>query len=206
MRFLLPPNFNQEAKYVDYYLEEIAVIVLKVLIGIVLLLVGRKLFWLYVAAIGFVVAMDMAARLFPGPEAGTVTVVAVVAGLVAGVIGALLAIFLQQVAVGVAGFLAGGYIILSLLDVFGLGEMTALAWVLAFVGAVVGLILALVLLEWALIVLSSLSGAGLIAQSIDLSRPLAVLVFVVALVVGIVVQARMWSKGGSESESTYREA
>jgi hypothetical protein len=167
------------------------VIVLRVLIGIVLLLVGRKLFWFFVAAMGFVVAMDLMMRLFPGPEAGAVTLVALVAGLVAGVIGALLAIFLQRASVGIAGFLAGGYIVLSLLDVFGLGEMTILAWVLAFVGAVVGLVLALALLEWALIVLSSLSGAGLIAQSIDLSRPLAALVFVVALVVGIVVQARM---------------
>jgi hypothetical protein len=178
--------------------KEIAVIVLKVLIGIVLLLVGRKLFWFFVAAMGFIVAMDLMVRLFPGPEAGAVTLVALVAGLATGVIGALLAIFLQQVSVGVAGFLAGGYVVLSLLDVFGLGEMTILTWVLAFVGAVAGLVLALALLEWALIVLSSLSGAGLIAQSIDLSRPVATLAFVVALGVGIVVQARMLREERSE--------
>jgi hypothetical protein len=163
------------------------VIVLRILIGIALLLLGRKLFWLFVAAIGFVVAMDLVVRLFPE----SATLIAVVAGLAAGVIGALLAIFLQQVAVGLAGFLAGGYIILSLVEAFGLGEMTVLAWVLAIVGGIVGLILALALLDWALIVLSSLSGASLIAQSVDLRRPLTVLVFVVALVVGIVVQARV---------------
>jgi hypothetical protein len=55
-------------------------------------------------------------------------------------------------------------------------------------------VLALVLLEWALIVLSSLSGAGLIAQSAGLNRSLAVLVFVIALIVGIVVQGRMLSR------------
>jgi hypothetical protein len=170
----------------------VVVIVLRILIGIVLLLLGRKLFWLFVAAIGFVVAMDLVVRLFPE----SATLIAVVAGLVAGVIGALLAIFLQKAAVGVAGFLAGGYIILSLVDGFGLGEMTALGWVLAFVGGIVGLILALALLDWALIVLSSLSGAGLIAQSIDLSRPLTALVFIIALVVGIVVQARMLRREG----------
>jgi hypothetical protein len=137
-------------------------------------------------------------RLFPGSEAGAATLVALVVGLAAGVIGALLAIFLQRVSVGVAGFLAGGYVALSLLDVFGLGETTIPAWVLAFVGAVVGLVLALALLEWALIVLSSLSGASLIAQSIDLSRPAAVLAFVVALSVGIVVQARMLREEGAE--------
>jgi hypothetical protein len=174
-------------------------VVFQVLLGIVMLLFGRKLFWLFVAAIGFIVAMDLTMRLFPG--SGAVTVVALVAGLVAGVIGALLAIFLQQAAVGVVGFLAGGYIVLGLLDIFGLGQMTTLAWVLAFVGAIVGLVLALGLLEWALILLSSLSGASLIDQSIDLSRPVTVLVFVVALVVGIVVQAGMLGQERYQGES-----
>jgi len=166
----------------------------KILIGIVLLLWGRKVFWLFVAGIGFVVAMDLVTRLFAGPQAETMTLIALVAGLVAGVIGALLAIFLQRVAVGVAGFLAGGYIVLSFLEIVGAGEMTALSWVLAFVGGIIGLVLALVLLEWALIVLSSLSGAGLIAQSAGLNRSLAVLLFVVALIIGIVVQGRMLSR------------
>jgi hypothetical protein len=167
-------------------------IVLSILIGIALLLLGRKLFWLFVAAIGFVVAMELVVRLFPE----SALLIAVVAGLVAGVIGALLAVFLQQVAVGVTGFLAGGYVILGLVEAFGLGGMTILAWVLAIAGGVVGLILALALLDWALIVLSSLSGAALIVQSIDLSRPLTALVFVIALAVGVVVQARMLQREG----------
>jgi hypothetical protein len=167
--------------------------VLKILIGIALLLLGRKIFWLFVAGMGFVVAMDLVTRLFVGSQAEALTPIALVAGLVAGVIGALLAIFLQRVAVGVVGFFAGGYVVLSFLEIIGAGEMTALLWVLAFVGGIIGLVLALVLLEWALIVLSSLSGAGLIAQSAGLSRSLAVLVFVIALIVGIVVQGRMLS-------------
>jgi hypothetical protein len=66
------------------------VIVLKILIGIVLLLLGRKLFWLFVAAMDFIVAMSLLVRLFPDPEAGSVPFVALVAGLAAGLIGALL--------------------------------------------------------------------------------------------------------------------
>jgi hypothetical protein len=167
---------------------------LKILIGIALLLLGRKIFWLFVAGMGFVVAMDLVTRLFVGPQTEALTPIALVVGLVAGVIGALLAIFLQRVAIGVVGFLAGGYIVLSFLEIIGIGEITALSWVLAFVGGIIGLVLALVLLEWALIMLSSLSGAGLIAQSAGLNRPLAVLVFVIALIVGIVVQGRMLSR------------
>jgi hypothetical protein len=170
------------------------VFVLKILIGIALLLLGRKIFWLFVAGMGFVVAMDLVTRLFVGPQAEALTPIALVAGLVAGVIGALLAILLQRVAVGVVGFLAGGYVVLSFLEIIGAGEMAALSWVLAFVGGIIGLVLALALLEWALVVLSSLSGAGLIAQSAGLNRPLVVLVFVIALIVGIVVQGRMLSR------------
>ncbi|MFL7793585.1 MAG: hypothetical protein AB8I69_15695 [Anaerolineae bacterium] len=165
-------------------------IVLRILVGVALLLIGRKLFWLFVAAIGFLVTMDLVVRLFPG----SVTLTAVLAGLAAGVIGALLAVFLQQAAVGVAGFLAGGYIILSLMEAFGLGEMTILAWVFAIAGGIAGLILALALLDWALVVLSSLSGAALIVQSVNLGRPLTVLAFLVVMAVGIVVQARMLRK------------
>jgi len=168
--------------------------VLKILIGIALLLLGRKLFWLFVAGIGFVVAMDLVLRLFAGRQAGGVTLIALIVGLIAGVICALLAIFLQRAAVGIVGFLAGGYVVLSLFDILQLGDMTVLAWALVFVGGIVGVILALVVFEWALIVLSSLSGAGLIAQSVGVGRPLAALIFVAALIVGLVAQGRMLRK------------
>ena len=162
-------------------------LVLRILVGIALLLLGRKLFWLFVGGIGFIVAMDLTLRLLPQ----SAPLVAIVVGLLVGVIGALLAVFIQEAAVGVAGFLAGGAIVLSLIDLLGMGEMTVLAWVLVVVGAVIGLALTLALLEWALIVLSSLSGAGLVAQAIDVTPPLALVVFAVALVVGIIVQARV---------------
>lgn len=168
--------------------------VLKILIGTALLLLGRRLFWLFVAGIGFVVAMDLVLRLFAGPQAEAVTLIALIVGLIAGVICALLAIFLQRTAVGIVGFLAGGYVVLSLFDILQLGDMTVLAWALVFVGGIVGVILALVVFEWALIVLSSLSGAGLIAQSVGVGRPLAALIFVAALIVGFVVQGRMLRK------------
>jgi hypothetical protein len=168
--------------------------VLKILIGIALLLLGRKLFWLFVAGIGFVVAMELVLRLFAGPQTEAVTLIALIVGLIAGVICALLAIFLQRAAVGIVGFLAGGYVVLSLLNILQLGQTTILTWALVFVGAIVGVILALVVFEWALIVLSSLSGAGLIAQSVGVGRPLAALTFVAALIVGLAVQGRMLRK------------
>src|SRR5438552_18765517 len=74
------------------------------LIGIVILLFGRKLFWLCVAAVGFVAGVELAPHLVNEPSALLQLTVAIVLGL----IGALLALFLQKVAISVVGFLAGG--------------------------------------------------------------------------------------------------
>jgi len=167
-------------------------LMLEILIGVMLLLIGRKVVWLFVAGIGFVAAAEIVARL-SGDQMGLLVIIA---ALVAGVIGAVLAIFLQKVAVGVVGFLAGGYIALSALKALRL-ETTAFSWLIVVVGGIVGVMLALVLLDWALILLSSISGAALIAQSSQLLgwyRVPAVVVFVIAAVVGIIVQARLLEK------------
>src|SRR5207247_9214422 len=74
------------------------------LIGIVILLFGRKLFWLCVAAVGFVAGVELAPHLVNEPSALLQLTVAIVLGL----IGALLALFLQKVAIAVFGLLVGG--------------------------------------------------------------------------------------------------
>src|SRR5262245_10976268 len=75
-----------------------------VLIGVVILFFGRKLFWLCVAAVGFAVGVEIAPLLVN--EASSL--LALLIALVFGVLGALLALFLQKVAIAVLGFLAGG--------------------------------------------------------------------------------------------------
>jgi hypothetical protein len=167
----------------------------KVLVGILLLVLGRQLFWLFVGGIGFVAAIDLVSR---WASAWPVWLTLIVA-LAAGVVGALLAVFLQEFAVGVAGFLAGGYVVLALLRLLNL-QTPGISWLLALVGAIIGLVFALAVFEWALILLSSLSGAAMIAQTLSaqilsLNRPLTLLVFIVALVFGIVIQAKSMGEG-----------
>jgi hypothetical protein len=157
----------------------------RIVIGLLLLLLGRRLFWLFVAGIGFVVAVELVGDLVGVERVWLLVVI----GLVAGIVGALVAVFLQKVAVGIAGFLAGAYLLLSLLNALGM-EGAILAWVLALVGGIIGAVVAVWLLPWALIVLSSLSGSALIAQSLPLTPTTGIIVFVVAAVIGILVQAR----------------
>src|SRR3989454_12718056 len=74
------------------------------LIGVVVLFFGRKLFWLCVAAVGFAAGVEIAPHIVSEPT----PLVALTFALVLGFLGALLALFLQKIAIGVVGFLAGG--------------------------------------------------------------------------------------------------
>src|SRR2546429_1477107 len=80
--------------------------IISVVIGAAILLFGRKLFWLFVAALGFAVGLEIAAYFMREPPQWMTLLVA----LGCGVIGALLAILLQKLAIAIAGFIAGGRI------------------------------------------------------------------------------------------------
>src|SRR3954463_6112389 len=78
--------------------------------GAALLVAGRKLFWLFVGAVGFFACARLAQG-FLGNEHQDWQLIAC---LVAGVFGAIFAVFVQKVAVGLAGAGMGVY----LLDLF----------------------------------------------------------------------------------------
>jgi hypothetical protein len=160
--------------------------VLSLLVGVVLLVLGRKIFWMFVAGIGFLTTFSLVTQLTEIQQDWLVLLIA----LAAGAIGALLAIFLQQVAIAIAGFLAGGYIVLGLLRLLEL-DLPTLSWVIALVGGAIGAMLTLLLFDWALIFLSSLSGATVIVESLDLTGGLATIVLVAALLAGVFIQSAL---------------
>src|SRR3954447_9657648 len=123
------------------------------LIGAIVLLFGRKLFWLCIAAVGFAAGVELAPYIATQPS----TLLALTFALVLGFVGALLAIFLQKVAVAVAGFLAGG----KLANILGTAFLAAYAGhsaIIFIIGGIIGALLLLMLFDWALIVISSVTG------------------------------------------------
>jgi hypothetical protein len=118
---------------------------LAIVVGLALLLFGRQLFWLFVGGAGFAAGMALATDLFQGQSDWLILVVALLAGLV----GALLSVFLQRLAIGMAGFFAGGYAVLTLALKLGHPDWT---WIAFLLGGVVGVLLVMVLFDWALIV------------------------------------------------------
>jgi hypothetical protein len=161
-------------------------IVLRILAGIALLLMGRRLFWLFVGLIGFISGLQIGAHFFSGQPEWMVLAIA----LVAGVMGAVLAVFLQRFAIVIAGFLAGAYSVVILLNVWGWGT-SGFDWVLFLIGGIVGALLMGVLFGWALIILSSIVGAGLITEMLHVDRWITTLLFIALFIAGVVIQSRL---------------
>jgi len=160
--------------------------IISVCIGIAVLLFGRKLFWLLVAAVGFAAGVELAPWLVHEPS----SILVITAALVLGFIGALLALFLQKIAVAVVGFVAGGRLAVAIITAFVVQHETTFA--LTFlIGGIVGALVFLLLFDWALIVLSSLVGAYMITGAITLPQTGATIVFIVLTIIGIVVQTGM---------------
>lgn len=156
---------------------------LHVLLGALLLFFGRRLYWLFVAVAGFLVGAQLAevALADQSPAVRLLTAIA------AGALGALLAMLAQRIGFALGGMYAGGYLALNLATTTGNGD-NHLAWAIA--GGLVGAVLAFLLIDWAVIVLSSLVGAGAIVAALGLSLTLSAVVFVLLAVLGIGVQGR----------------
>ncbi|HMJ05411.1 MAG TPA: DUF4203 domain-containing protein [Chthoniobacterales bacterium] len=160
---------------------------LTLLVAVVLLFFGQRIYWLFVGAIGFVAGLDLALRWFASEPQWVTLLVAVIAGLV----GIVLAIFFQKLAVAVAGFLAGGHFALLLLPNLGHASGGQFSVIVYVVAGIVAALLAVALLDWALIILSALIGAALIAQWAVAAPTPRALIFIVLFLIGGGAQASM---------------
>ena len=158
--------------------------VIDIVAGAVLLLVGRKLYWLFVAIAGFYVGFEVARAVFVGPPQWVIWVAAAAAG----VIGALVAMLFQRVAFALGGFYAGAYLALVAAERF---LPSAAGPAIVIIGGVIGAIAASLVMDWAIIVLSSMVGAALIVSYLNLGQVGNLLAYAGLLAVGIVAQAQL---------------
>lgn len=163
--------------------------ILKILAGAAILILGKELFWLFVGGMGFIVGAQIGELLFSARSEWLVLMVAIGAGI----LGALLAIAAQQFAVALAGFLGGGYIGISLLELVAIDSRAAVLVVFVIAG-IIGASLVIALFDWALIALSSIIGAALIVRAITLPPPWTAILFVVLLIAGIAIQAGLFAR------------
>ena len=134
----------------------------QVILGLIVLLFGRKLFWLFVGILGFLAGSRLGALLLVGDPAWVVLATSILLGLG----GALLAVFFERLAFALAGFYCGVFLAAGLSLETGLFPQSIL---LLLAGGLVGAVLAALVMDWALAALSALAGAGAVVMALPLS-------------------------------------
>jgi hypothetical protein len=157
---------------------------INLVVGIIFLIAGQKIFWLFIASLGFLFGFEFAATFLAGQAYWKTLVISVICGLV----GLVSALFLQELAIIVTGFIAGGYIFLSLWNLSG-WRISQWWWLFFVVSGITVSILLAIFFNPVLIVLTSFIGALLIIQALPFTPGMKILVFVILVALGILVQS-----------------
>lgn len=161
-----------------------------ILLGGVLLIFGRKLFWLFIAITGFLFGMQLAITMF---ESNSIFI-QLATGLLLGFIGAVIAIFFQHLIFLIAGFYAGAYIAIEIALFSGIIIDNT---ILLIGGGVIGAILAALFIDWAIIILSCMVGAGAIIESIGADISIKIILYLVLITIGVFIQGNLFKTSGN---------
>ena len=158
-----------------------------IILGLVSLLLGKRLFWLFAGIVGFALGWWLTGLLLPEGW------VRLLAGLVVGLVLGGLSRFLGKWAIRIVAAIAGFVLLPMLLGSLGmLGGISEFRW--AVFGAALGFVFAIFLADGTLIFLSAILGAGLILTGaqlvVALGQALRLITGFVLVAVGVVVQSR----------------
>jgi hypothetical protein len=159
----------------------------QIVAGLLILFLGRRLFWLFVGVVGFYFGLHFGKELFAGLAAWLVVLLSVVLGVVCGA----LTIALQRLAVIIAGAFAGGMLAYHLAPTFNLDRDP---WILILAGALLVAVLFGVLFDPALILTSALTGALMVVDVMPYDVVVKLFCFCVLFIVGVAVQMRLPSR------------
>lgn len=176
--------------------------ILAILVGFFSLFFGRRFYWLFVGAAGFLLGLMFAPLLLANVEPAWHPWIS----LLVGVIFAFAAQFLNKVMVAIGGAIGLG----SLVYLFTQANLVPWAVVLlSVVAAVIGFIFAWLLFDWGLIIFSSLAGAAMVTSgAVSLIPGIAsadLIIFLALFIIGLIVQIRAWSRTRIHEEVVAEE-
>jgi hypothetical protein len=173
--------------------------------GVVAILNGQRLYWVFVGIGGAVLGLILTGWLIPTQPEWVHIVVMLIFGLLA----AFFARFDKKIAVRAAAFILGGFILHFLLADTGLIVAGTTADFVAIVtGGIIGIALELFYGASAMIVISCFCGAALVTMPIQASYAFQAALFSGLAAVGMLLQSREWiTVGGTPDEfgATERE-
>ncbi len=158
---------------------------IRILVGGGLILFGRKLFWFFIGAAGFLGGLSAGQSLLEKQPFWYTWIM----GAICAIILVIIVKLLKNIAFGIGGFILGAYLANGLLEIMNLNVGT-LHWLILIAAGAIGAGLMLTLFDWALVILSSTVGALLISQSIPLKPPASQVIFFGLLILGMMIQIR----------------
>ncbi|HZD57036.1 MAG TPA: hypothetical protein VE136_09955 [Anaerolineales bacterium] len=156
---------------------------LKLTLGFITLITGRQLYGLFAGGVAFIGAFFLAPIYFNITPDSNLLMTSLGIGVVTG----LLATLLGRIMTAIVLFLAGGYLLATIPGILGLAT-DWVTWPLMVVAGLVVILLALVWFDFSLILLSTLTGASLIVQTIQLNVFNAIVAYFALVIFGIVTQ------------------
>lgn len=165
--------------------EEIVTTMLwiQIIAGILLLLLGRRILWLFLGILGFFVTRLLALTYLPDLSGQTTLIIALAGGGLA----ASLILLAEKLAVTGGGVLGGAFVGAFVWQqlVPGAGGMP---WIGIVAGAILGFLIVRFVVKLALAITASAVGAALLALALP-EPEYRMITFVVLLVVGLVLQS-----------------
>lgn len=157
-----------------------------IIMGVILLLFGRKLFWLFIGIAGFLFGMEITGMYFGGQPQWVQLAIAIGVGC----LGALLAMLAQRLAFTVGGFFAGVFLALKVGQLFAVPGPGAM--LLLIIGAgVIGAVVATLVMDMAITILACLVGAAAIVGELHLGHSVNFVVFVILAGAGFLFQEKL---------------
>ena len=154
--------------------------------GVILLLFGRRLFWLLIGIVGFLFGMEITGLYFAGQPQWLQLLI----GIGIGCLGALLAVVAQRVAFTVGGFFAGVFLALKVSQTVAMPENVATLLLIFGVGVICAIVAALVM-DQAITLLACLVGAGAIVVELHLGLAPSFAIFVLLTGAGFLIQEKL---------------
>jgi hypothetical protein len=160
-----------------------ALVLLTTLIGLAVLIMGRQIFWVFIAGLGFALGLLIASQYYNAQfEWQILLISAIIAAL-----GALLAYTLQRLTAGIAGFATGWYLTMVLLSYFDL-DIGLIETVLPYIVGCIGGFLIMAFYDWGVIIASSLAGSAIIVSGMTFAPNIELILLATFTLIGIVIQ------------------
>lgn len=165
-----------------------------IVVGLVLVLVGRQFFPLFVALLGFAFGYSIASETLTPEQTNEMLAI----GVGVAILGAILVMAIRKVVSRFIGLVAGAYAGFMVVGALGMTDGN-LVWIVAGVCAALGFLAGRFLFEWMLLVVSVVIGASLVVEAMQWNQENhAEMAFVGLVILGLIVQSLSMGKKKSD--------